>query len=91
MFPTLNLATLPSTNLIQISIQSTYLANAIIYDQNLAFAYVDVQAQLALSNTLGFNVNPVTASAAYTPASIYSINIDIVPSISNQNGGNFTL
>jgi hypothetical protein len=91
MFPTLNLATIPSTNLVQLFAKSTYLANSIIYDQNLAFAYIDVQAQLTSSNTLGFDVNPVSVSTASTPASIYSINIDVTPSISNIKGGNFTL
>lgn len=91
MFPTTNLSSIPSTNLIQIFTRSTYLTNSIVYDQNLAFAYINVEAQLSPTGTLGFSVNTVSVSTSTTPASIYSINIDLIPTISNANGGNFTL
>jgi hypothetical protein len=43
IYPTQNPATIPSSKLIQVIAKSYFGADAIVYDSNYAFAYVNVE------------------------------------------------
>ena len=75
--------------MVQVMAVSSYLANNIIYDSNLAFGYLDILAAV-VAPSLAIIANS-TSSQNTVPTSIYSIDIYLTPSISSSTGGNFTL
>lgn len=82
--------TAPVNFLVQVYSVSSFAANNIVYDSNLAFGYIGVLTPLATPNTLGVIGNS-TSSQSTVPAAIYSYDIYITPAVSSSTGGNFTL
>lgn len=82
---------LPFYGLIQVEALSNIVSNNIIYDSNYAFGYISIQSFLATASTMTVAINPVNAGSATTVSSIYTTNIDITPTITNNDGANFTL
>jgi hypothetical protein len=90
VIPSKNPAVTPVSSLVQVLAVSDYNSNNIVYDSNMAFAFIDVLAPLGSTGTLGVVCNS-TSSQATVPASIYSYDIYLTPSVSSTTGGNFTL
>jgi hypothetical protein len=93
IYPTKDPATIPSAKLLQLRAISAISTDAIVYDTNYAFGFINVEKDLALTggvNTLGIAVSS-SSSEKNRPTSIYTINIDVTPSKTQANGGNFTL
>ncbi len=93
IYPTKNPATIPSSKLLQVRTISAISTDAIVYDSNYAFTFINIEKDLSLTGgvgTMGIVVNS-TSSQQNLPASIYTINIYITPSKSQSKGGNFTL
>ena len=89
IFPTQN-PTIPSSKLVQIKARSSIDANAIIYDTNYAFSYINVED----ISEVGTGLVITTASNSvqqFSPAAIYTVDIDITPTKTQAKGGNFTL
>ncbi len=63
---------------------------AIIYDSNYAFSYISIQSTLASAGTMTVTTSSSSALKR-TVAAIYTINIDITPSLASTKGGNFTM
>jgi hypothetical protein len=93
IYPTQN-PTIPSNKLVQVIAKSSINADAILYDSNLAFGFINVESDLATLGT-GVNTMGLTTSSSSSqmnkPAAIYTIDIDITPTINQNKGGNFTL
>lgn len=81
---------LPYYGLIQIQALSNTASNPITYDSNYAFAYISIQSNLASTGTMTVSTTTTSASVN-TVSSIYTVNIDITPTITSSVGGNFTL
>lgn len=90
VYPSKNPVTTPINYLVQVLAVSTYKTNQITYDSNLGFGYLNILGPLAASNTLAIIGNS-TSSQQNTPASIYSYDIYITPTVSSSTGGNFTM
>lgn len=90
VFPTTNPGSTPANLLIQLFAVSHYQANNIIYDSNMAFAYLDILAPLSSPGGLGLVCNS-TSSQATVPSAIYSYDIYITPTVTSTTGGNFTI
>ena len=93
IYPTKDPVTIPSSKLLQVRAISAIHADAIVYDSNYAFNFINVEKDLSLTGgvaTMGIVVSS-SSSEQNRPASIYTINIDITPSKSQAKGGNFTL
>lgn len=82
--------TAPVTFLAQVLAVSTFAANNIIYDSNMAFGYISVLTPLASSNTLGIIGNS-SSTQKNVPAAIYSFDVYITPTVASSTGGNFTI
>lgn len=82
--------TAPLDFLVQVLAVSTYSANNIIYDSNLAFGYIDVLSPLATTGTLAI-VGNSSSSQKNVPAAIYAYDVYITPTVSSSTGGNFTI
>jgi hypothetical protein len=82
--------TAPLDFLVQVLAVSSYSANNIIYDSNLAFGYIDVLPPLGTTGTLAI-VGNSSSSQKTVPAAIYSFDIYITPTLSSTTGGNFTI
>lgn len=89
IFPTKNPVSASGDYLIQLFSASSYLANNIIYDSNMALGYVDILPPLASNNTMTIICNS-TSSQSTIPAAIYSFDMYITPSVTSSTGGNFT-
>lgn len=90
VYPNRNPGTTPADLLVQLYAVSDYASNNIIYDSNLAFGYIDILAPLAPTGTLAVLCNS-TSSQSTVPASIYSFDIYLTPTLGSTTGGNFTL
>ena len=90
VYPSRNPATTPADLLVQLLAVSDYNSNNIIYDSNMAFGYLDILAPLSSTNSLAVVCNS-TSSQATIPASIYSFDVYLTPTVSSTTGGNFTL
>lgn len=90
VFPTRNPGSTPANLLIQLLAVSDYNTDNIIYDSNMAFAYVDILAPLASPGTLGLVCNSSSTQAAI-PSAIYSYDIYLTPTQGSSTGGNFTI
>lgn len=91
IFPTQNPASSPISYLVQMLAISDYTnTNFIIYDSNMALGYLDILAPLASNGSLSVIVN-TTSSTSTIPASIYTADIYVTPTVSSSTGGNFTL
>jgi len=82
--------TAPATFLTQVLAVSTFSANNIIYDSNMAFGYISVLDPLTTSNGLGIIANS-SSSQRNVPAAIYSFDVYITPTVARTTGGNFTI
>ena len=78
-----------SKGLIQVQALSDTGSNALVYDSNLGFAYIGIDPVLGAANTLTVVASSTSANRARA-ASIYSLQIDITPTITKDTGGNFT-
>jgi hypothetical protein len=90
IYPSKNPTTVPISYLIQVLALSDYNSGFIIYDSNLAFGFIDINAALSSTGTLGIICNS-SSTQQYVPSSIYSFDIYITPGVSSSNGGNFSL
>ncbi len=64
IYPTKDPAVIPSSKLLQIRAISVISADAIVYDSNYAFAFINVEKDLALTggvNTLGISVSSTSS------------------------------
>jgi hypothetical protein len=81
------------SRLLQVITKSAIHADAIVYDSNYAFEFINIEKDLSLTG--GVNTLTIAASSSSSeknrPASIYTIDIDITPSKSQSKGGNFTI
>lgn len=92
VYPSKNPTTTPISYLVQVLAVSSYLANNIIYDSNLAFGYLDILAALSGGNIGSLAIVANSSSSQKTiPTSIYSLDIYVTPGQSSTTGGNFTL
>jgi hypothetical protein len=89
IYPTAN-PTMPSNKLIQLLAISDYNSNYLIYDSNLAFAYINIEAALSGPNSLQIICNSSSSEQSRT-SSIYNLDIYIQSTIASTSGGNFTL
>ena len=82
--------TLPYQGLVQVHAISSTEANYIVYDSNLAFGYIYIESRLGAAGTLTVAATSSSAEKART-SSIYTIEIDLTPTMTSTTGGNFTL
>ena len=90
VFPSKNPTTSPINYLLQVMTVSTFNADQIIYDSNMAFGFLNILAPLASQNTLAMSISS-SSTIKNTPSAIYDVDIDITPTISSTTGANFTL
>jgi hypothetical protein len=76
------------SGLIQIESVSDTGTDYISYDQNFAFGYYYVHPA-SLTSTMGVTVSS-TSSNKNKASQIYTVDIEVTPTISSANGGNFT-
>ena len=81
----------PYHGLIQLRALSSLDSTAIIYDSNMGFSYISIEDDLASTGTMTVAVTSPVGSEATRVSSIYTIYIEVTPSLPNTNGGNFTL
>jgi hypothetical protein len=92
VYPNKNPTSTPISYMVQVLAVSSYLANNIIYDSNLAFGYLDILAAVSGGNIGSLAIVANSSSSQKTvPTSIYSLDIYVTPTQSSSTGGNFTL
>ena len=57
----------------------------------MGFSYISIESPLASTNNMGVAVSSPAGAEANRVASIYTVKIEVTPSVSSAHGGNFTL